>query len=189
MDSPIQNLSQLCDKILAAENQDVVEAASERISVGAEKENIEELTRQDVREQGEEEATSADEACEKQDSRPESEEERQAQSFDKATTSELSRQRKSLARAQSSTASASSRKLKKKRNINSFGSSSNKRQKRFMTADVKKFNRKNIFVFFQQTTLISKNFHQSEDIYGTFSKRCSIDDSATTATDTSLFRY
>ena len=81
MDTPIQNLSQICDKILAAENQDVVEAASDHISVGTERENIEEeLAGQDIREQGEGGATSADEACKEQDSGPESEEERQAQS-------------------------------------------------------------------------------------------------------------
>ena len=188
MDSPIHNLSQICDKILAAENQDVVEAASERISVGTERENIEEeLTGQDVREQGEGGATSADEACEEQDSGPESEEERQAQSSDKATTSQLTRQRKSVTRAQPSTASASSGKLKKKRDTNSFESSSNKRQKRSMTADVGNFNRKDISAFFQQTALIPRDFHQSEDIYGTFSERCSTDDPATILLLTRLF--
>ena len=153
-----------------------------------ERENIEEeLAGQDIREQDEGGATSADEACEEQDSGPESEEERQAQSSDKATTSELSRQRKSLARAQPSTASASSGKLKKKRGINSFGSSSNKRQKRSMAADVGKFNRKDISAFFQQTALIPKDFYQPEDIYGTFSERCSIDDPATILLLTRLF--
>ena len=176
------------DKILAAENQDVVEAASERISVGTERENIEkELTGQDVREQGEGGATSADEACEEQDSGPESEEERQAQSSDKATTSKLSRQRESVTRAQPSTASASSEKLKKKRGTDRFGSSSNKHQKRSMTADVGNFNRKDISAFFQQTALIPKGFHQPEDIYGTFLERCSTDDPATILLLTRLF--
>ena len=103
----------------------------------------------------------------------------QAQNFDKVTTSQFTRQRKSITRTQSSTAFASFKKLKKKRNINNFENSNNKRQKRFITANMKKFNRKNIFIFFQQTTLISKNFHQSKDIYEIFSKRCSIDDFAT----------
>ena len=48
-ESPIQNLSQICDEILAEQDQDVVEAASERISVEREREDTEEeLTGQDV---------------------------------------------------------------------------------------------------------------------------------------------
>ena len=156
--------------------------------MGTERENIEEeLTGQDVREQGEGGAASADKACEEQDSGPKNEEEPQAQSSDKATTSQLARQWKSVTRAQPSTASASSRKLKKKRDTNSFGSSNNKRQKRSMAADMEKFNRKNISTFFQQTTLIPKDFHQPEDIYGTFSERCSADDPATILLLTRLF--
>ena len=50
VESPIQDLSLVCDETLAAENQGVVEAASERISLRAEREDMEEgLTRQDVR--------------------------------------------------------------------------------------------------------------------------------------------
>ena len=80
MESPIHNLSQICDEILAAENQDLVEAASERISIGTGRENIEEeeLTGQDVSEQGEGGAASADGACEEHNSESESEEEMQA---------------------------------------------------------------------------------------------------------------
>ena len=50
----MQSLSLICDEILAGENQDVVEAAGERISVETEREDIEQkLKGQDVREQGE----------------------------------------------------------------------------------------------------------------------------------------
>ena len=75
----------------------------------------------------------------------------------------------------------------KKRDTNSFGSSKNKRQKRSMAADMRKFNQKNISTFFQQTALIPKDLHQPEDIYGTFSERCSIDDPATILLLTRLF--
>ena len=180
MESPIHNLSQICDEILAAENQDLVEAASERISIGTERENIEEeeLTGQDVSEQGEGGAASADGACEEHNSESESEEEMQAQSSDKATTSEHTRRRKSVTRAQPSAASASTAILKKKRVTNSSGSSSNKRQKRSMTADVEEFKRKDISAFFKQTALIRKDFPQPEEIYEIFSERCSTDSSA-----------
>ena len=151
MKSSIHNLSQICDEILAAENQDLVEVASERISIRMKRENIEkkELTGQDVSEQIEKGAASADGACEEHNSESESEEEMQAQSFDKVITSEHTRRRKSVTRAQPSTTSASTAILKKKRVINNFESSSNKRQKRFMIADVEKFKRKNISVFFK----------------------------------------
>lgn len=93
MESPIHNLSQICDEILATEYQDFVEAASERISIGTERENIEEeLTGQNVREQGEGGAASADRASEEQDPEHESKEEPQAQSSNKATTSRHIRQ-------------------------------------------------------------------------------------------------
>ena len=106
----------MCDEILAAARQNVIEAASEPIFVETERENIkEEFTEQDVREQSEGKAASADEVCEEQNSGLEDEEEPQAQSSDKATKSQLTRQRKSVTRAQPSTASVSSGKLKKKR--------------------------------------------------------------------------
>ena len=78
-ESPIQSLSLICDEILAAEDQGVIEAANERISLRTGRENREaEFTRQDVGEQGERGAASAEGACEEQNSESESEEETQA---------------------------------------------------------------------------------------------------------------
>ena len=188
MESPIPNLSQICDEILATENQNFVEVASERISMGTERENIEEgLTGQDGREQGEGGAASADGASEEQDSEPESEEESQAQNSDRATTSERPRLQNSVTRARPSTASAPSRKLKRNRVVDSVKDSSNKRHRRSMTADVEAFRKKDISAFFKQTALIPKDFHQPGEIYGIFSKRCSIDDPATIWLLTRLF--
>ena len=70
MESPIPNLSQIYDEILAEEH-DVVEAVSERISAEGEREDMEEVTRQDVREQGEGGTASANGAWERQGSEPE----------------------------------------------------------------------------------------------------------------------
>ena len=90
MESPIQNLSQICDGILAAEGQGIIEATSERISLATERGGREEeLTGRDVREQGEGGAASAEGACEEQNSEPENEEEPQARSSARATSSEL----------------------------------------------------------------------------------------------------
>ena len=92
--SSIQNLSQICDEILAEQNQNVVEIASERISVETERERKdtkEELKGQDVREQDEGATASANGTCERQGSESESEEEPQVQNHNRATTSELSR--------------------------------------------------------------------------------------------------
>ena len=47
-----------------------------------------------------------------------------------------------------------------------------------MIANVKKFKKKNIFVFFKQTTFIRKFFFQSKKIYEIFFERCSIDNFA-----------
>ena len=53
--------------------------------------------------------------------------------------------------------------------------------------DEEKFKRKDISAFFKQTALIPKDFHQPNDIYGTFSERCSTGDPATTLLLTRLF--
>lgn len=42
-----------------------------------------------------------------------------------------------------------------------------------MIADLEEFKRKDISAFFKQIALIPKDFHQPEEIYGIFSKRCS----------------
>ena len=184
MESPIPNLLQIYDEMLAEEHN-VVKAVSERLSAGREREREseredmeEEVTGQDVREQGEEETASANGATDEQEPEPEpeTEEESQAQSADEATTSELTRQRKSVTRAQPSTGSASSGKSKRNRVTNSAGDSRNKRQRQSMAADVEEFKKKDISAFFKQTALIPKDFHQSKNIYGTFSERCSTND-------------
>ena len=133
---------------------------------------------QDIEEQDEGGATSADGAREKQKSKHESEEESQAQSFDRATSKKHIRQRNSITRARSSRAFASSGKLKRNRVAHSIEGSSNKRQRRFMTTDVEEFKTKNISAFFKQTAIISKDFHQSKKIYEIFFERCFFDDSA-----------
>ncbi|KAL8697236.1 MAG: hypothetical protein Q9201_007227 [Fulgogasparrea decipioides] len=184
---PMQSLSLIYDHNSAAEKQDAVEAASERISLEMERENMNELLGQDIREQGERGAASADGAWEEQESERRSEEEPQAQSSGKAATSEHVRQRNSVTHAQASTASASSGKSKRNRVVNSTGGSSSKRQRRSMTADVEEFKRKDISAFFKQTALIPKDFHQPEEIYGIFSERCSTDDPATIWLLTRLF--
>ncbi|KAI4220681.1 MAG: hypothetical protein L6R40_008668 [Gallowayella cf. fulva] len=166
---PVQSLSLIYDNNSAAEKQVAAEAASERISLAMEREDMDEdLVGQDIREQGERGAASADGAWEEQESERGSEEEPQAQSSEKATTSEHVRQRNSVSHAQPSAASASSGKLKRNRVVNSTGGSSNKRQRRSMTADVKEFKRKDISTFFKQTALIPKDFHQPEEIYESF---------------------
>ncbi|KAI4226558.1 MAG: hypothetical protein L6R40_008279 [Gallowayella cf. fulva] len=185
---PVQSLSLIYDNNSAPEKPFGVEAAGERISLAMEREDMdEEPLGQDIREQGERGAASADRAWEEQESEGESEEEPQAKSFDKATTSEHVRHRNSVNHAQPSTASASSGKLKRNRVVNSTGGSSNKRQRRSMTADVEEFKRKDISGFFKQTALIPKDFHQPEEIYGIFSERCSTDDPATIWLLTRLF--
>ena len=194
MESPIPNLSQIYDEMLAEEHN-VVKAVSGRISAGREREreseteDMEEVTGQDVREQGEEETASANGASDEQEPEPEleTEEESQAQSADEATTSELTRQRKSVTRAQPSTGSASSGKSKRNRVTNSAGDSTDKRQRKSMAADVEEFKKKDISVFFKQTALIPKDFHQPKDIYSTFSERCSTDDSTIILLLTRLF--
>ena len=187
MESPIPNLSQIYDEILAEEH-DVVGPASERTSAGKERKDLEEeVTVQKVREQGEGGIALANEACEEQESELESENETQAQGSDKTTPSELTRQRKPITRAQPSTASTSPGKLKRNRVINGAEDSSNKRQRRSLTTDEERFKRKDISAFFKQTALIPKDFHQPNDIYGTFSERCSTGDPATTLLLTRLF--
>ena len=115
--------------MLASENQDAIEAASEHSSPEAEREDTaEELGGQDGREQGEggaalvdgawEEQNSEEQNSEEQNPERDNEEEPQAQSFDKATTSERIHQRNSVTRGRPSTASAASGKLKKKRITN-----------------------------------------------------------------------
>ena len=155
------------------------------MSAGKEREDMEEgVTGQDVGEQGEEETASANGACERQESGPESP---QVRNTNRAITSEHTRQRKLVARVQASTTSASPSKLKRNRVSNSAEDSSNKRQRRSMTVDEEKFKRKDISAFFKQTALIPKDFHQPNDIYGTFSERCSTDDPATIWLLTRLF--
>ena len=184
----MQTLSLLCDDVLAAEKQDTVKAASERISLETEKEDLEEeLIGQDIREQSEGGAESADVAWEEQGTERESEEEPQAHSSNKATTSGHIRQRNSINRAQPSTPSASSGKLKRNGVANDTGGSSTKRQKRSMIADVEEFKKKDISAFFKQTALIPKDFHQPEEIYEIFSERCSTDDPAAIWLLTRLF--
>ena len=159
----------------------MIEAASERMSLKMEREDNEEFVGQNIREEGEGGAASTDEACEGQDSEPDSEEEPQAQDSDKATPSEHIGQPDPATRPQSSTASASSRKLKRNRVANNAGDSSNKRQRRSMTADVEEFKIKDISAVFKQTALIPKDFHQPQEIYGAFSERCSTDDCSVAA--------
>ena len=188
MELPIQNLSQICDEILAAAEQDAIEAASKRTSPEMEREDTEgEPVGQDVREQGEGGAASADGACEEQNSEPGSEDGTQSQSSDRATSNELTRPRKPVTRTQPSTSSASPGKLKRNQVTNSAEDSSNKRQRRYIAADLEEFKKKDISAFFKQTALIPKDFHQPEDIYGTFSERCSTDDPATMLLLTRLF--
>lgn len=70
--SLMQNLSLICDEILIAQKQNVVEIANEPIFLKIEKKNIEkEFAKQNIDEQNEKNATSFDEICEKQKSKHE----------------------------------------------------------------------------------------------------------------------
>lgn len=186
----MQSLSPVYDHDSAAEKQDAVEAASQRISSETEREDTDEgLVGQDIREQGERGAASVDGASEEQVSEreSESEEESQAQTSNKAAASEHIRQLNSVTCAQLSIVSASSGKLKRNRVANSTRGLNSKRQRRSIIADVEKFKKKDISAFFKQTVLIPKDFHQPEEIYGIFSERCSTDDPATIWLLTRLF--
>ncbi|KAL8784951.1 MAG: hypothetical protein Q9195_008839 [Heterodermia aff. obscurata] len=67
-ESLMQTLSLLCDDVLAAEKQDAAKAASECISIETEKDDLEEeVIGQDIREQSEGGAESADGAWEEQE--------------------------------------------------------------------------------------------------------------------------
>ncbi|KAI4225079.1 MAG: hypothetical protein L6R40_008394, partial [Gallowayella cf. fulva] len=75
---PVQSLSLIYNNNSAAEEEDAVEAASERISLAIEREDMdEELMGQDIREHGEGGAVSANGAWEEQELERESEEEPQ----------------------------------------------------------------------------------------------------------------